>query len=137
MQVPANADHLSHTVVAELANEAPYRQAMEDNPPADVVLGVLRPERYAELLDELGFAAQHVRLQVYGHRLASTADVVEWTKGTTLVRFRRVLPPDLFEAFVDDYRERLVERLGARSPYFYAFKRILFWGRKPLTTATR
>jgi trans-aconitate 2-methyltransferase len=131
VQVPANADHLSHTVVAELANEAPYRQAMEDNPPADVVLGVLRPERYAELLDELGFAEQHVRLQVYGHRLASTADVVEWTKGTTLVRFRRVLPPDLFEAFVDDYRERLVERLGARSPYFYAFKRILFWGRKP------
>jgi trans-aconitate 2-methyltransferase len=131
VQVPANADHPSHTVAAQLATEAPYRQAMKGEPPADVVLGVLKPERYAELLDELGFADQHVRLQVYGHHLGSSADVAEWTKGTSLVRFRRVLAPELFEAFVEDYGRRLVARLGGRSPYFYAFKRILLWGRKP------
>ena len=131
VQVPANADHPSHTVAAQLATESPYLQAMPGAPPADAVLGVLKPERYAELLDELGFADQHVRLQVYGHHLGSSADVAEWTKGTSLVRFRQVLPPDVFEAFVDDYRRRLVECLGERSPYFYAFKRILLWGRKP------
>ena len=131
VQVPANADHPAHLIAAELANETPYREAMHDEPPADVVLGVLTPERYAELLDELGFAEQHVRLQVYGHHLGSTDEVVEWTKGTTLVRFRGLLPPALFDAFVDDYRRRLIQRLGRRSPYFYAFKRILFWARKP------
>jgi trans-aconitate methyltransferase len=68
-------------------------------------------------------------LQVYGHRLASTEDVVEWTKGTTLVRFRRLLSPQLFDAFVERYRTRLLDVLGERAPYFYAFKRILFWGR--------
>jgi trans-aconitate 2-methyltransferase len=131
VQVPANADHPAHTVAGEVANEAPFRQAMQDAPPADVVLEVLRPERYAETLDELGFAEQHVRLQVYGHRLSSTDEVVEWTRGTTLVRFRRLLSPELFEAFVVRYRQRLREVLGVRSPYFYAFKRILFWGRRP------
>jgi len=38
---------------------------------------------------------------------------------------------EVFEAFVARYRQRLREVLGVRSPYFYAFKRILFWGRRP------
>ena len=46
------------------------------------------PERYAEVLDDIGFSDQLVRLQVYGHHLASSAAVVEWTKGTTLLRFK-------------------------------------------------
>lgn len=130
VQVPANADHPSHTVAAEVAQESPFREAMHGTPPGDVVLGVLAPQRYAERLDELGFGAQHVRLQVYGHHLSSTDEVVEWTKSTTLVRFRRLLPPAMFEEFVDRYRERLRGVLGEHAPYFYAFKRILLWGRR-------
>jgi trans-aconitate 2-methyltransferase len=94
------------------------------------VLGVLKPEQYAVALDRLGFGAQHVRLQVYGHRLATTADVVEWTKGTSLTRFRKALADDaLFDAFVARYRQRLLDCLGEHSPYFYPFKRVLLWGR--------
>ena len=91
---------------------------------------VLRPERYAALLDELGFGRQHVRLQVYGHHHDTTADVVEWVKGTNLTRFQAVLAPDVFAAYVDRYRTRLVEVLGDQRPYFYPFKRILLWGRR-------
>jgi hypothetical protein len=39
------------------------------------------------------------------------------------------LSPELFDAFVDRYRERLIEELGEREPYFYGFKRILCWAR--------
>ncbi|MHB8669787.1 MAG: methyltransferase domain-containing protein, partial [Acidimicrobiales bacterium] len=131
VQVPANFDHPSHTMVAEVAGEHPFRDAMEGSPSSDGVPGVLAPERYAGLLDGLGFAHQHVRLQVYGHHLASTEAVIEWTRGTTLVPYRRALPAPMFEDFVGRYRERLLEALGARSPYFYAFKRILFWARLP------
>ena len=131
VQVPANVDHPSHTVAAEVAREAPFLDAMNGNPPADVVRGVLAPEQYAELLDALGYADQHVRLEVYGHHLASAEDVVEWTKGTALVRFKRVMTPEMFDAFVIRYRHRLVEVLGTKSPYFYAFKRILMWARQP------
>ncbi|MBV8461681.1 MAG: methyltransferase domain-containing protein [Acidimicrobiales bacterium] len=125
VQVPANPDHPSHEVSRILAEEWFGADAPRD-PVAD---HVLRPETYAELLATLGFARQHVRLQVYGHRLARTSDVVEWVKGTSLTRFARVLPPEDYDRFVAEYRRRLMDVLGDREDYFYAFKRILFWGR--------
>jgi len=132
VQVPANADHASHRVAATTALEEPFLSALGGAPPPDpVAANVLRSEQYAELLDELGFAQQHVRLQVYGHHLPSGAAVVEWVKGTSLTRFEAPLGPELFAAFVARYRERLLAELGDRAPYFYAFKRILFWGRLP------
>jgi trans-aconitate 2-methyltransferase len=130
VQVPANVDHPSHRIIQELATEAPYVDAGDGPPPPDPVFSVLRPEAYAELLHRLGFTEQHVRLQVYGHVLDSTAAVVEWTKGTSLTRMARHFPPDVYDAFVDEYRRRLVAELGDERPYFYAFKRILFWARR-------
>jgi trans-aconitate 2-methyltransferase len=130
VQVPTNADHASHLVAAAVAHEEPFMSALGGAPPPDAVAdNVLRPEHYAELLDRLGFVEQSVRLQVYGHHLATTADVVEWVKGTSLTRFQRQIAPDLYEQFVRRYRERLVGELGEQAPYFYAFKRILLWGR--------
>jgi trans-aconitate 2-methyltransferase len=132
VQVPANVDHPSHLLSVETAHESPFVDAMGGAPPPDPVRSVLAPEAYATLLDELGFEVQHVRLQVYGHRLDSTADVVEWVKGTSLTRFRTALADDgLFDALVARYRERLLDCLGMRRPYFYPFKRILFWARLP------
>lgn len=126
VQVPWNFDHPSHTVSAALAAEL-----LADPPVDPVATNVLAPERYAEVLHELGAVDQHVRLQVYGHVLASAIDVVEWTKGTSLTRFRPCFDAAGFERFVDQYRERLVARLGDRRPYFYAFKRILLWAKMP------
>lgn len=128
VQVPANADHPAHVLASEIAEEEPFRSAFGDVPPPDPVRRVLRPEDYATILDELGYTEQHVRLQVYGHRLPSTGEVVEWVRGTSLTRFASRLPDDLFGQYVDRYRHRLVETLGAHEPYFYPFKRILFWG---------
>lgn len=129
VQVPANVDHPSHRVSAALAQEEPWASEMADGPPPDPVLSVLPPEVYAGLLHQLGFVEQQVRLQVYPHVLDSSADVVEWVKGTSLTRFARALPPDRYEAFVAEYRDRLLGEIGDRSPYFYGFKRILMWGR--------
>lgn len=134
VQVPSNADHASHLVAAEVAAEdrfAPAFHASAGPPPDPVAEHVLRPETYAELLWELGYVDQHVRLQVYGPVLPSTEDVVEWMKGTSLTRFERLLPAPTYEALVDRYRERLLEVLGDHRPYYFAFKRILLWARRP------
>jgi trans-aconitate 2-methyltransferase len=129
VQVPANADHPSHLVAAEVAAEEPFRAAFGGTPPADPVLEVLAPEAYATLLADLGYAEQHVRLQVYGHWLPSTASVIEWVKGTTFNRFRPLLDDELFGRFVDRYGARLLDVVGDHQPYFYPFKRVLLWGR--------
>lgn len=131
VQVPANADHASHRVAAQVAATEPFLSAFNNMPPPDpVAQNVLAPERYSRILEDLGATHQHVRLQVYPHHLESTASVVEWTRGTTLTRFTRLLPSDLSDAFIDAYRERLLATLGESSPFFYPFKRILIWARR-------
>jgi trans-aconitate 2-methyltransferase len=130
VQVPANADHPSHTVGMEIAGEPPFAEVFADDPPPDPATRVLAPEEYAELLDQLGFGEQHVRLQVYVHHLASSADVVEWTKGTHLTYFRARLNDELYDLYLERYRRRLLDVIGEQQPYLYTFKRILFRGRR-------
>lgn len=134
VQVPANADHPSHLVAAEVANEARFADAFRaagGPPPDPVAEHVLKPEQYAELLFDLGYAEQSVRLQVYGPVLPSTAAVVDWMEGTSLTRFANVLDDATYRALVDRYRDRLLEVIGDRSPYYFAFKRILLVARRP------
>jgi trans-aconitate 2-methyltransferase len=119
VQMPANHDHASHRIAAGLAAEYGIPPRM---------VNVLSPESYATLLHQLGFARQHVRLQVYGHVLPSTADIVEWTKGSTLTPYREALPSERYEEFLAEYTARLVAELGEHRPCFYTFKRVLFWG---------
>ena len=131
VQVPANSDHPSHRLATEVAACEPFRSAIGDLPHDQVAANVLAPEQYAILLDHLGAAEQHVRLQVYGHHLDSSADVVEWVKGTNLRRVLNVLPTELHDEFIAEYTHRLVAALGDVRPYFYPFKRIVFWARRP------
>jgi trans-aconitate 2-methyltransferase len=113
VQMPANDDHPSHLTAAEVAREL----AMEVKP-----VPLLSLERYAALLFELGFKRQNVRMQIYGHILPSSADVIEWVKGTLLTYYQERDPH-----FIDRYRERLVTKLGNQRPYFYTYKRVLIW----------
>jgi trans-aconitate 2-methyltransferase len=129
VQMPANFDHPSHTVAAEVAREpafAPILAGHERHVP------VLEPEAYAALLDRLGFDPQRVRLEVYAHRLESRAAVVEWVKGTLLTQYRARLDDPTYERFLARYRERLFEVLPDTKPFLYPFKRLLLWGRLPL-----
>jgi trans-aconitate 2-methyltransferase len=134
VQVPANSSHPSHLAITEVAGREPYATALAavgGPPPDPVAANVLAPEAYARLLFELGCAEQHVRLQVYGHVLSETAEVVEWVRGTNMRRILTLLPPELQERFIADVRARLIEVEGDHRPYFYAFRRILLWGRLP------
>lgn len=127
-QVPANFGHPSHRLAREVAAELAFAG---HGPPVDRGPSVLRPEEYAELLHALGATGQRARLEVYGHRLAATDEVVEWVQGTLLTPYRDRFDDATYAAFVDRYRQRLREVLGDHQPYFYAFSRILCWARFP------
>jgi trans-aconitate 2-methyltransferase len=129
VQIPSNADHPSHVCAREAADS--MAEKFNGPVPSDpVAANVLPPERYAELLDSLGLKDIHVRLEVYGHHLPSSADVVEWTKGSSLTRFQNVLPVDDYNELIRRYRDRLLATIGNHSPYFFTFKRILMSGRR-------
>ena len=119
VQMPANDDHPSHSVAAEVAREF----GLAERP--DYILPV---ERYATVLHALGFVRQHVRLQIYGHVLPSASDVVEWVRGALLTHYQALLPAPRFEELLAAYRARLRVVIGDGSPYFYTYKRVLLWG---------
>ena len=118
VQMPANETHASHQVAGEVARELGLEPRHSPMQP---------PEHYAELLRHLGFARQNVRLQIYGHLLDSSGDVVEWVKGTLLTDYER-RAGDRWPDFLARYRERLIERVGDKRPYFFTYRRILIWG---------
>src|SRR5919107_5986581 len=125
VQVPANDDHASHVTAVEVAREAPFGEALGGHVRQSPVLA---PEVYAMLLHRLGFTEQHVRLQVYAHELESREAVVEWVRGSVLTDYERRLPAELWPRFLERYRERLLPQLEDARPFFYPFKRVLFWG---------
>jgi trans-aconitate 2-methyltransferase len=124
IQVPAAHDHPSHIAAAEVAREEPFAKALRGYVR---YAPVLLPEQYAHLLDALGYREQQVRLQVYGHRLESRDQVVEWMKGSLLTGYEKRLSPELFARFLARYCEVLMPRLPDTRPHFFPFKRILFW----------
>ena len=131
VQVPANASAPSHRIAQHVAETEPFVSAFGTaGPPADPVAdNVLAPEVYADILFDLGFVDQHVRLQVYPHVLGSSHDVVEWVRGTTLTRFQKLLDPDVFAEYLVAYEQALIDEIGDRRPYFFPFRRVLMWGR--------
>jgi trans-aconitate 2-methyltransferase len=118
VQMPANDSHASHQVAAEVGHEF----GVEPRP--DFVLPI---ERYAALLHRLGYRQQQVRMQVYGHVLPSTGDVVEWVRVALLTHYQSLLSPERFEQYLAAYREQLRAVLGDQQPYFYTYKRVLIW----------
>jgi len=125
VQMPAMHDEISHLVAAEVFETEPYRSAsggwQKPQP-------VLSPGAYASLMFRVGFGDPLVRLIVYPHVLPGPEDVVEWVKGTLLAEYSRHLPPQVFEQFLTEYRDRLLARLGDERPFLFPFKRILLWG---------
>jgi trans-aconitate 2-methyltransferase len=127
VQIPANEDHAANRSAREVAAEARFAAALGGFTHREPVHA---PETYARWLYELGFPSQEVRLVVYGHVLASRQGVLEWVKGTLLTDYARRLGPQ-YPLFLSRYTEVLMQALAEERPYFYPFKRILFWGQRP------
>ncbi len=127
VQVPTNEHHPSHLEAAATAAEPPFAEALGGY---RRVSPVLPPEWYAEALFRLGFAERRVRVEVYGHPLASRDEVVEWVRGTLLTDYQRRLPAPLWPAFLDRYRQRLAAALPDRRPFLYPYRRLLLWARR-------
>ncbi len=125
-QVPAMHLTASHALPDELASGM-FRDAFggwaRPQP-------VLEADDYARLLFRAGIADPKVRLVIYPHVLTDRDAVVEWMKGTLLTEYEKRLPPEVFAAFVEEYRRRLRSRLADQRPYLFPFRRILCWGRK-------
>jgi trans-aconitate 2-methyltransferase len=126
VQMPKNGAHPSHRVAAEIAAEPAWVKRLDGFVRVEPTLTA---ERYAELLEAHGFNYTCFE-KIYGHRLPSTLGVVDWVRGTLLTPYLARLDAGQQVDFVSAYRDRLIAELGDEAPYFYPFRRLLFWGRK-------
>ena len=125
VQMPMTDDQLPHQTACELARSPQFRRLLggyERRPPLP------EPSRYAAWLHRLGYARQHVRVEMYTHLLDSREDVVEWVRGALLTGYRKRLSPPDWERFLERYRQMLLPQLEDERPYFFVYPRILFWG---------
>ena len=81
VQVPKNDRHASHRLAQELAQEQPFRDLLHGYVRHSEALEL---EEYSTLLYQHGCGAKCCSEKIYGHLLASTHEVVEWVKGTSL-----------------------------------------------------
>ena len=125
-QLPMNHGHVSHTLAHAVAREGRHAEALGGYA-REYPMG--EAEWYAELFARMGFAEQRVREEVYLHRLAGPEEVVEWMKGSLLTDYRRRLTPAAWEAYLAEYRERLLEALPNERPFLLPFRRLFLWGR--------
>jgi len=127
-QVPAMHTNPSHVVADRLTSAEPFREAFggwrRPQP-------ILEPDQYSRLLFKAGIPDPNVRLIIYPHVLAGRDEVVEWMKGTLLTEYEKHLSPDRYEEFLTAYRDRLLPELEDARPFFFPFRRILCWGRRP------
>jgi trans-aconitate 2-methyltransferase len=122
VHLPANQDHPTHVTAREVACEEPFAPALGNWVHPTHLLPV---EAYAALFHRLAFARQTVKLVVYTHLLESRESVVEWVKGSILTEYQSRLSPELWERFLETYRQRLLPRLADERPHFFTFKRVL------------
>lgn len=122
VQLPSNHTHPTHTLIREIASEAPFRLALDGWNRASPVLEI---NEYAELLYANGGQEITVFEKVYPSLLENSDALAEWTKGSTLVPYFERLPETLHEPFMARYCERL-RSLFPTSPVFYTFRRTLF-----------
>jgi trans-aconitate 2-methyltransferase len=125
VQMPFNDDDAPHAVARQLAREHEFRGALQG--------WASRPhlpqaDQYASWLHELGFARQHVRIQVYTHLLDDRTQVVDWVRGALLTDYEKRMPAPLFAHFLERYRALLQPQLSDARPYLYVQPRILIWG---------
>lgn len=124
VQLPYSETSVFHTAARDVAAE--YREPLGGYVKH---LYALTPEKYAVLLNRLGFVEQEVVLKIYPHVLPSLADAVDWFRGTLLTAYESRLDAAASARFVKRYEEVLRERCEDARPFFFPYTRILMWAR--------
>src|SRR4051794_37178400 len=122
IQIPSNHGHLTHRLISELANTAPYRTALGGWERTSNVLGI---DEYADILFQYGGTDITVFEKVYPHILENADALADWTSGTAPVPSFNRLPEDLHAPFMQESRARLQSAYPS-TPVFYGFRRTLF-----------
>ncbi|MGH7948214.1 MAG: methyltransferase domain-containing protein [Candidatus Binataceae bacterium] len=129
VQMPANYIETAQRTILAIANEEPWRAALDGvNVPSRIVA---EPEEYRAMLTELGFDEVDCYYHTFHHPMSSPADIVEWSRATALRPFLNALPQERHAEYVEALTRRLEREYGTAGPLTFNFRRIFLWARRP------
>jgi len=127
VQLPANHKHPTQTIMTEIADEEPFKTALNSYQRRWSVLSI---REYSELLYDSGAREIDVFEKIYAHVLDDVDAIVKWLSGTALLPYFERLPEELHDDFLKIYSERL-RTLYPEVPVFFPYQRIFFSARWP------
>jgi trans-aconitate 2-methyltransferase len=130
VQMPANHEETSQVTLNQLAEEEPWRSIL-GRAVATPSHTVEAPEHYRRFLGELGFFDVDCYYQTFNHPMGSPAEIVEWSRATTLRPFLDALPDEHHVGFIACWRIRMEQAYGTTGPLIFPFRRIFIWARRP------
>lgn len=126
VQMPMQKDNVLNQLLLTLASEDPFRTALRGWTRESPLLTI---DEYAQLLFEGGLSAIHIVQKVYPI-IATDADTLyDFIAGSALIPYLERLDSTLSAEFVTAFIVKIKDYFR-RYPAFYAFKRILLYGRK-------
>jgi trans-aconitate 2-methyltransferase len=129
IQVPANEHEAAQATMHAMAAAAPWSEWLAAvRTPSDRT--VRAPEEYAAMLAEIGYDDIDCHYHEFHHPMGGAAEVVEFSRATSLRPFLERLPPERHEAFIAELTRRLEDAYGARGPLTFNFRRLFIFGRR-------
>lgn len=131
IQMPANEHETAQATLTAMAADPAWRERLGGaaTPSRE---NVMPPERYRELLTEIGFAESDCRYHTFGHPMSGPAEVVEWSRATALRPFLNRLPPETHDEFIADLTRRLEAGYGTSGSLTFNFRRLFIFARRPV-----
>src|SRR5277367_184860 len=128
-QVPSNEIETAQMSMQRVAADPRWRSRLgKVTVPS---LTVYAPEEYRSMLAEIGFAAIDCYYHVFEHPMSGSADVIEWSRATSLRPFLAILSEHERPAFLADLLALLEAGYGTRGPLTFTFRRLFIWARRP------
>jgi len=128
-QVPSNEIETAQISMHQLATDPRWRSRLgKISVPS---LTVYKPEEYRSMLAEIGFSEIDCYYHVFEHPMSDPAEVIEWSRATSLRPFLATLNEDERPAFLADLLELLEAGYGTRGPMILTFRRLFIWARRP------
>ena len=121
IQMPAQHHNLTNIILNELAEEEPYKEALQNFSRKSPVLDI---NRYATILFENGAVSMTVFEKIYPLILPDIEALYNWVSGTALIPYISKMEGDTKQNFITAYKKKLQQHFNTRL-VFYPFKRML------------
>jgi trans-aconitate 2-methyltransferase len=121
IQMPAQHHNISNRMLNELADQNPFRDALQGWNRLSPVLDI---DDYSRIFFENNSISMNVYEKIYPLVLQNSDALFEWVSGTALIPYIERLEGEMRDHFIEEYKKLLHTKFD-KSPVFYPFRRII------------